>query len=72
MKAILEFDLPEDAESHKYAINGAKYHSAIEGVLNIIRNKIKYQYLPEEQNKLLEEIRNFINDEMNDIHGINN
>jgi len=43
MKAILEFNLPEDLESHNMALNGVKYNGVIESVIDHIRQKLKYE-----------------------------
>ena len=66
MKAILEFNLPEDKDAHNLALNGAKYYFVIEEVLQFIRQKTKYGELPKEQEDLLEQLRNLITDEMQD------
>ena len=42
MKAILEFDLPEDSEEHQMYLNAAKYHAVIWEYLATLRTKIKY------------------------------
>jgi hypothetical protein len=43
MKAILEFDLPEDNAAHELAINAGKYNLALYSISREIRNMIKYQ-----------------------------
>lgn len=65
MQAILKFKLPQESEEHKMALNGARYYCVIESVLNHVRQKLKHSYLPEEQEKLLEEIRDLIGEEIN-------
>lgn len=67
MKAILEYNLPEEADEHKMALNGSKYWHVIETTLSLIRQKIKYENLAPEQEKLLEEIMDFINEEMTEL-----
>ena len=42
MKAVLEFDLPEDQHEHAYALAGADALILIDEFLNEIRNKLKY------------------------------
>lgn len=42
MKAILEFELPADAEDHAYALAGLDALLAIDDTLNEIRSAIRY------------------------------
>lgn len=42
MKAILEFNLPEDQDDHKYALSGVDALLVINDLENEIRNKLKY------------------------------
>jgi len=42
MKAILEFDLPEDQDDHAYALAGTDALLVIDDLLNEIRTKLKY------------------------------
>lgn len=42
MKAILEFNLPEDQDDHAYALAGTDALLVIEDLLNEIRNKLRY------------------------------
>jgi hypothetical protein len=43
MKAVLEFDLPEDNAAYELAINAAKYNLALHAISREIRNMAKYQ-----------------------------
>ena len=43
MKALLEFNLPEDTVDHQLALDGWKYRNAIEKIDNELRNLEKYQ-----------------------------
>lgn len=43
MKAILEFNLPEDREEYDCCIKGVNYISALQEIVEVIRNRIKYQ-----------------------------
>jgi len=61
MKAVLEFDLPEEKDEYKEAINGHKYFIVIVEYLSNMRAAIKYgdigtlnQQLPEDQEPLTE------------------
>ena len=42
MRAILEFDLPEDQHEHAYALAGTDALIAIEDVLNEIRSALRH------------------------------
>lgn len=64
MKAILEYDLPTESVEHNLALNGPKYYAVIESTLNLIRQKLKYDEITPDQEKVLEEIRDFINEEL--------
>ncbi len=48
MKAILEFDLPEDNTDFQSAINGHNYKSAIWDFDQLLRSEMKYKELSEE------------------------
>jgi hypothetical protein len=67
MKAILEFNLPEEQEEHRLALNGCKYNCVIIDTLNHIRSKLKYQNLPTKTQKIYEELREFILSELDGI-----
>lgn len=61
MKAILEFNLPEDEEEFSNAVKGADYKSAIHNIKDYIRTIWKYQELTEDQYKIVDEIYKHIN-----------
>jgi hypothetical protein len=42
MKAILEFNLPEESDEHSYAISGADALIGIDDVLEEIKTKLKH------------------------------
>jgi hypothetical protein len=48
MKAILEFDLPEDNDDFQAAINGYNYKSAIKDFDELLRSEMKYKELSKE------------------------
>lgn len=54
VKAILEFNLPEDAEEHKTALKAGQYYCAIDDTRNLLRKYRKYGELTEEQYTILE------------------
>jgi hypothetical protein len=45
MKAILEFDLPEENDDFQAAINGHNYKSAVWNFDQLLRSEIKYKEL---------------------------
>lgn len=69
MKAILEFTLPEESEDHLSALNGSKYKYIIDNTFNWIRSKTKYSPKPlsKKEYDLLEEMREFLANELNDL-----
>jgi hypothetical protein len=48
MKALLEFDLPEDNYDFQAAINGNNYKSAIYNFDQLLRSEMKYKELSDE------------------------
>lgn len=44
MKAILEFNLPEETEEHESALNGGKYKAEIENFSSKLRTIVKYEF----------------------------
>jgi len=42
MKAILEFNLPEESEEHRTAVNGALWMSAMWDLSQWLRSEVKY------------------------------
>jgi hypothetical protein len=57
MKAILEFNLPEDNHDFQASINGIKYQSAIWDYDQWLRSEMKYSELPNETYKAYETCR---------------
>ena len=57
MKAILEFDLPEDEDNHRAAINGANWESVCLSVADILRNWIKHGHSFKSVDEALEKTR---------------
>lgn len=51
MKAILEFNLPEENKDFQDAINGNNYRSAIWDFDQLLRSEMKYKELPEDTYK---------------------
>ena len=65
-KAILEFNLPEDGDDFRYAINGEAYREALHNIREDIRQIWKYRELPEDQFNLVDEIYQMINQRINE------
>jgi hypothetical protein len=42
MKAILEFELPDDQEEYEYAVNASKMYNALWQIKQLLRAKLKY------------------------------
>ena len=61
MKAILEFNLPEDVDGHQDAINGTRWKIVVSELDNALRDKLKYGNLPSPVHKALREIREHLN-----------
>lgn len=70
MKAIFQFNLPEDAQEYETTLNADKYHSIIWDFKQYLRNRTKYNTddLTQEQYELLEDIRQQFHELISD-HG---
>lgn len=65
MKAILEFNLPEEQVEFNLAINGNKWSFVAWKIDQELRSKIKYsESITEEQRDVYQEVRNLINEYM--------
>lgn len=60
MKAVLEFNLPEDGDDFRYAINGEAYREALYNIKEDVRQIWKYNSLPQEQFDLVDRIYQMI------------
>ena len=67
MKATLEFNLPEDKDSHWLALNGSRLYCALMDFDNYLRNKIKYEVTNPTTLEAFEEIREFLNSQCEDL-----
>ena len=63
MKAIIEFDLPEDQEEFNWAIQGPCARFALQDIIRILRSEIKYtedsskaDYLDKFRDKIFAEV----------------
>ena len=72
MKAILEFNLPEDYSDFEYASKGLDAHLLIDTLLSEMRQIIKYEEHPDEVYNIVERLRDRIVEEMNErgIRGV--
>lgn len=68
MKAILEFNLPEDTTSHEDALNGTQWKFIVTQLDQTLRDKLKYGDLPSSVHKALAEIRTHLNDLCDDYN----
>lgn len=62
MRAILEFDLPEDNRDFEASVNGRNYQSAIWEFDQWLRSEMKYKELSEETYKAYETCRKELRD----------
>lgn len=66
MKAILEFNLPEEQAEHYCAIKGADMLNVLWELRSELRSMLKYGDLPEQQHEIVEQIQEML------IHYLNN
>ena len=71
MKAILEFNLPEDSDDFRYAVNGEEYYHALNIIREDVRQMWKYQELSENEYKIVDEIYKMINQRINEASKAN-
>jgi hypothetical protein len=62
MKAILEFNLPEENHEWGNAIEGAKMRSVLWEMDQWLRAKMKYEDLPNHQYEVYKECRKYLRD----------
>jgi hypothetical protein len=70
-KAMLEFNLPEDDDDFRYAINGEAYREALNNIREDVRQIWKYNDLPEDQFNLVDRIYQMINQRINEASKAN-
>jgi hypothetical protein len=66
MKAILEFNLPEDQAEHYCAIKGADMLNVLWELKSELRSMLKYGELPDKQYEIVEKIQDFLLSSLND------
>ena len=64
MKINLEFDLPEETDEFKIYFYAREYYSVLWDISEYLRGLYKHADLTEDQVKLLEEIRERLNEEI--------
>lgn len=65
--AILEFDLPEQEESLRAAVDGWKWKLVAEHMANFLRNKLKYAELSDDEDAAFTEAREELFREIEDM-----
>lgn len=60
---ILKFKLPEENDDFESAQNGWKYKDQVEQIFTYLRKREKYEDLPEDAVRLIEDLRKWFNDE---------
>jgi hypothetical protein len=66
MKAILQFQLPEEANEHKIAVQAPDVLTVLYDLDRWLRNEIKYGQRPEEQERALQRCRDKLWDLIDD------
>ena len=66
MKAILEFNLPEEQAEHYCAIKGADMLNVLWELRAELRAMLKYGELPDKQYEIVEKIQGFLIDSLNE------
>ena len=70
MKATLEFNLPEDEAEYYCANKGTAMLNVLWELQQELRKMYKYEELNEDEFKIVERLRDFLNDSLNE-HEIN-
>ena len=66
MKALLEFNLPEDESEFYCANKGTAMLNVLWEIQQELRKLYKYEELNQDEYKIVERLRNFLNDSLND------
>ena len=66
MKAILEFNLPEEQAEHYCAIKGADMLNVLWELKTELRSMLKYGELTSEQYEIVDKIQDFLFSSLND------
>jgi hypothetical protein len=65
-KVTLEFNLPEDVDDFRHAVNGQEYYIALHNIREDVRQIWKYRELSKEEYALVDEIYQMINQRINE------
>ena len=68
MKSTLEFNLPEDGDDFRHAVNGQEYYIALNNIRDDVRQIWKYRELSADAFKVVEEIYEHINERINEAN----
>lgn len=68
---ILKFNLPEEQEEANIVLSASGMHNTIWNFRQELRNKIKYGNHTEEEDKILEEIKDLLNNELENNNVLN-
>ena len=63
---MLEFNLPDDGDDFRHAVNGEQYFIALHNIREDVRQIWKYNDLPEDQFNLVDRIYQMINQRINE------
>ena len=66
MKAILEFNLPEEQAEHYCAIKGADMLNVLWELKAELRSMLKYGELPDKQYEIVEKIQGYLLESLSD------
>ena len=70
MKSTLEFNLPEDGDDFRHAVNGQEYYIALNNIREDVRQIWKYRELSADAFKVVEEVYEHINERINEANFI--
>lgn len=70
MKAILEFELPEDESRHRIATDSYKWIMVIKDIAHHIRQQLKHGELTREAEEALQTVRDLLYENIQD-YGLN-
>ena len=62
-KSTLEFNLPEERDELRYALNAVAYIAALQEIDNYLRGRLKYEELDEPVRDALQSARDFLHNE---------
>jgi hypothetical protein len=66
MKALLQFNLPEEKSDHLDALNGSSFKYILQDFDNLLRQKLKHGDHPDEVSLVLQELREYLNGAVNE------